>query len=134
MNQYELNRINEKMEFELGYEYIYVVSIFLFVCFYVSLQPIIPIFAVIGLLFMYWIEKYSLFQRSQRPVPGTDVVSFTMYQMIYFGAAAYALGSLTWSAFLPDNNFRNSLVPNLIAAGLSVVIFFFPYGAFAEKR
>lgn len=53
--------------------------------------------------------------------------------MLYLGAAFYALGSLTWSAFLPDTSFRNSLVPNLIAAGIAIIVFFFPYGIFVDN-
>jgi len=52
--------------------------------------------------------------------------------MLYLGPAAYALGSLTWSAFLPGDNFRNSLVANLIAAGIAFVILLFPYNYFAK--
>jgi hypothetical protein len=74
-----------------------------------------------------------LFTKSQRPVPGTDIVSFTVYQMLYLGASFYALGSLTWSAFVPDDSFRNSLIPNLIAAGIAILIFFFPYGIFVDN-
>ena len=76
---------------------------------------------------MYWIEKYSLFHRSQRPVPGIDTINLVMHQLIYLGGVTYALGSLTWSIFIEDTNFKNSLVANLIAAGLGLLIFIFPY-------
>lgn len=76
---------------------------------------------------MYWIEKYAVLHKSQRPVPGVDTISVTMYQMVYLGAAAYALGSLTWSNFLKHESFRNSLVANLISAGIGLIIFIFPY-------
>lgn len=87
----------------------------------------IPLFGLLGLFLMYWIEKYAVLHKSQRPVPGVDTISVTMYQMVYLGAVAYALGSLTWSNFLKHESFRNSLVPNLISAGLGLLIFIFPY-------
>jgi len=68
----------------------------------VSLQPIIPVFALAGLGLMYWAQKYSLFKRCQRPVPGTKIINTTMSQLIYFGTIAYTLGSLTWANFLPN--------------------------------
>lgn len=83
---------------------------------------------------MFWIEKYSLFNKSQRPIPGIDTISVVMYQLIYFGGATYALGSLTWAVFLNDQSFRNSLVANLVAAGLGLVIFIFPYEAFVDYK
>lgn len=49
---------------------------------------------------MYWAQKYSLFHRSKRPVPGTNLVNNAMYQLILFGGIVYSLGSLTWSNFL----------------------------------
>lgn len=76
---------------------------------------------------MYWIEKYSLFSRSQRPVPGPDNITSKLHQLIFFGPVAFALGNLTWAWFLPDESFRSSLVPNLISLGLALIIFIFPY-------
>ena len=115
------------MQFEIGLEYIYLIHNFIFVCFFVSLQPIIPLFSLIALLMMYWIEKYSLYARCQRPVPGPDTITSKLYQLIFFGAVAFALGNLTWSWFLPDKGFRNALTPNLITLGISLIIFIFPY-------
>lgn len=75
---------------------------FLFVCFFVSLQPILPLFALGGYLIMYWTQKYSLFNRMRRPVPGTDLVNTAMYQLLLLGPMVYSIGSLTWSNFFPD--------------------------------
>ena len=55
VHQFQLNEMVEKQQFEVGYEYIYIVNLFIFTCFFVSLQPILPIFALIGLLLIYWI-------------------------------------------------------------------------------
>jgi len=55
-----------------------------------------------------------------------------MQQFIYFGGITYALGSLTWSIFLPDSNFRNSIVANFVSLGIAVLLFFFPYSAFIK--
>lgn len=53
---------------------------------------------------MHWAQKYSLFKRCQRPVPGTKILNTAMSQMIYFGTIAFSLGSLTWANFLPEND------------------------------
>ena len=115
-------------------EYIYLLSNFLFICFYVSLQPVISLFGLLSLFFMYWIEKYSLLNRCQRPVPGPDVITATMYQVLFFGAITFVLGNLTWPWFLPDVGFRGSILPNLIAAGLALVAFIFPYDFFIHEE
>lgn len=127
LHQFELNQLFEKQQFEIGYEYIFVVNLFIFTCFFVSLQPILPVFALIGLLLIYWVEKYNLFHRSQRPVPGTPIINTTVSQLIYFGAVAYTLGSMTWANFLPDSQFKAALIPNIFALAASVIIFLLPY-------
>lgn len=83
---------------------------------------------------MYWIEKYALFNKSQRPVPGIDTINIIMHQYIYLGGAAYALGSLTWAVFLPNMNFMDSIVANLVAAGLGLLMILFPYEAFVNYK
>lgn len=65
----------------------------------------------------------------KRPVPGTDLVNVTMFQIILFGGIAYSLGSLTWSNFMPGGIPREALLPNLIACGVSVVMILMPYNA-----
>ena len=83
---------------------------------------------------MYWAQKYSLFNRCQRPVPGTKILNATMSQMIYFGGIAYTLGSFTWANFLPENaKFVDTVPPNLVAASFSFLIFVFPYEAVFRK-
>lgn len=101
MNQTELNETCEYIMFEVGYEYIYLTNLFLFTCFFVSLQPIIAITSTVGIFCMYWAQKYAIFNRMKRPVPGTDTINVAMFQLIYLGGVFYSLGALTWSNFFP---------------------------------
>lgn len=117
------------MEFEVGYQSIYPVSVFMFVCFFVSLQPIISVVAMIGYFLMYWVEKYSLFNRYRRPVPGTEFVNNAMYKMVCLGPIVYSFGSLTWANFSPNGIPPEAIVPNLIALGLSVILFIIPFNS-----
>lgn len=56
-----------------------------------------PIFAVFGMGLMYWAQKYTIFNRMQRPVPGTDLINIAMWQIILAGGIFYAFGSLLFS-------------------------------------
>ena len=76
---------------------------------------------------MYWIQKYAFFSRCQRPVPGPDTITSKLYQLVFFGAVAFALGHLTWAWFLSDRGLRSALVPNLFTLAISLIIFAFPY-------
>ena len=113
------------MEFEIGYEYIYIVNLFLFTCFFSPLQPIIVVFAIVGLFVMFWAQKYSLFNRCKRPSPGLNIVNNTMYQLIYLGPACFTLGSFCWSHFFKQNFI--GIAPNLTSAVISGVILLLPY-------
>ncbi len=98
----------------------------MFVCFFVSLQPFISVAAMIGYFMMYWAQKYCMFYRYRRPVPGTDFVNQAVYQRIHLGPLVYSLGALTWSNFLPDGIPKEALVPNLVSVGLAAIIIFVP--------
>ena len=111
----------------MGYQYIYVVNLFMFVCFYVSLQPIAPFFALIGYLLMYWVQKYCLFNRYKRPIPGTDFIHKAVYEIVYFSPLVYTLGSLTWSNFSPTGIPQEALYPNIASIVISVLILIVPF-------
>lgn len=70
-----------------------------------SLQPIIVCFAVLGYLIMYWAQKYTLFHKCRRPVPGTKILNDVLVQFIYAGPLFYSLGSLTFINLLPKDLF-----------------------------
>lgn len=101
----------------------------MFVCFFVSLQPIVSIIALIGYVAMYWIQKYCLFYRYKRPVPGSDFINRSIYKIIFFGPLIYSLGSLTWANIDPNGIPPEALVPNLISVGLSVILILIPMNA-----
>ncbi len=74
---------------------------------------------------MFWAQKYSLFNRCQRPFTGRKLLNSTMYQIIYFGPAFYTIGSFCWSHFFTQNFI--GIAPNLVAAILSAIILILPY-------
>ena len=133
MTQQQLNDTYEYIIFEPGYEYIYVVNLFLFTCFFVSLQPLISFFAIAGLGITYWPQKYAIFNRMQRPVPGTDLINVAMFQILLLGGIFYSIGSLCWSNFFPDGTPRKAIVPNIVALVISFVMFILPYRAIFMK-
>ena len=78
---------------------------------------------------MYWAQKYSMFNRMQRPVPGTDLINTALFQIILLGGIFYSIGSLCWSNFFPDGTPRSAIVPNIVALVISIIMFLLPYRA-----
>ena len=74
LDQNTLNKIYELMFFDIGYEYTYVISLYLWTCFFMPLQSIVIVFSIAGLFLNYWAQKYCLFNRCKRPVPGKRVL------------------------------------------------------------
>lgn len=119
------------MLFQSGTEYIYIISLYLWTCFFMSLQPIIIAFSILGLIINYWAVKYSLFHRCKRPVPGSKILYDTMVQFVYAGGLFYSLGSLSFINLIPqdlfDNKLNFGLIANLIAIGISTIALFIPF-------
>ena len=88
---------------------------------------------MLGLLLVYWAHKYNLFHRSQRPVPGTSIINTTVSQLLYFGAIAYILGSMTWANFMPESQMKKALAPNIVGLIAAVIIFLLPYETIFNK-
>lgn len=98
----------------------------MFTCFFVSLQPIVSVFALLGYFFMYWVQKYCVFNRYRRPVPGTDFVNNAVWRIIFLGPLIYSLGSMTWSNLAPNGIPPEAILPNLVAVGMSIIVFLIP--------
>lgn len=73
---------------------------FLFAVFYASLQPaVIPIIAV-GLVALYFAQKFSLYRISKRPTPGNNEINTVLYIFIFLGPLLFAIGSYCWTDLL----------------------------------
>jgi hypothetical protein len=101
-----------------------------------SLQPIVIAFSMAGFFINYWAQKYSLFHRCKRPVPGTRILYNVMVQFVYAGGLFYSLGSLTFINFLPKDvlktDLRFALVANILSVAFAGVSLFIPYSYIYE--
>jgi hypothetical protein len=132
LNQAELNQLHENNDFNIGEEYIYIVSQYLFVCFFISLHPIVCLFAICGYGLMHWTQKYALFNRMKRPIPGNNLVNTAMSHIIFLGPFIYSFGSLAWASFFPGGTPKTSVIPNLIALLFSLIMLVFPMSLVLE--
>ena len=78
---------------------------------------------------MYWVQKYNIFNRMKRPVPGNNLINNTMFQIIISGGIMFSLGSLTWSNFMDNGIPKAALIPNLFTLFASIIMFLLPYRA-----
>ena len=127
LNQNQLNEYYEGIPFEAGYEYIYIINLYLFTCFFVPLEPVLPLFSILGLFLMYWAQKFSIFNYCKRPVPGNNTIHIIMFQFVYLGPLFYTLGNYVWKSYFPEE--LNALIRSsgITALVFSLFILFLPY-------
>lgn len=101
--QREYNLVWEKGSYEVGYNYVFVIKTTLFTAFFLSLQPIISLISCLGLIMMYYSEKYILFYRSRRPKERSILVNTEMNAIMRLSVVCFALGGLFFSHFIPES-------------------------------
>lgn len=99
-SQLQLNKKFHLLPFGLGFQFCYLICSILFTCFFAPLQPIIIAFAIAGLSFNFWVEKYCLFKRGERPVVGSRLVSISVNKFIGVGPILFGIGSLVWPYYI----------------------------------
>lgn len=56
-----------------------------------------------------------------------DFVNNAAFKMICIGPIVYSLGSMTWANFAPNGIPPESIIPNLVALGVGVLLFSLPF-------
>lgn len=121
-SQTEYNKYFEGDEFEVGYEYVYLLKTALYTCFYMSLQPIITLFAAGGIALYMMAAKCSLFYWCQRPKTSSSIVYKMMNTVLRLCMLAFAIGSITWTHLIPTTRQNDTIKPNVAALALALII------------
>lgn len=98
--QKELNKHYGNYEFDIGYEYSYLIKTSIFTAFFVSLQPVIAVFAPLGLLLYYMIDKRNLLRHFQRPTYHFPTLNKTVDFIMMFSLLAFGFGALLVNNFI----------------------------------
>jgi hypothetical protein len=119
------------MEFTTGAEYIFVIKTCVFTSFFLALVPAIAIVSSVGLILIYWVNKYNLLKRSKRPAPGTNIVHNSLIQFVYLCPLFYIIGAVIWSNFGARAT-HSSNISHTIAGVIGIIIFLIPYEGLSE--
>ncbi len=90
-----------------------------------TLQPIIALFAPIGLTLMYLTNKYRLLYRFKKPNFHSSSVNTMLTFILKLSLVAFSLGQLYFINFQAYQISFN-LVINWISLGISIIIVLFP--------
>jgi hypothetical protein len=133
-HQREYNLIWEKSNYEIGYNYVYTIKTIIFAAFFLSLQPIIALISCIGLIMMYYAEKYILFYRSNRPKPRYTYINTEMNALMRLSILSFALGNLFFNHFIPESYHEPKKdyqdIANVV---IGIIIYFIPLTLILQK-
>jgi hypothetical protein len=127
--QKDFNKIYEDNYFDLGYEYVYMIKTAFFTSFFLPLQPILAAFALLGLTFLYLINKYRVLYRFTKPKFNSSAVNSLINYILLCAPVVFAVGMLVftnWQYYNTKNNYYLNWVILIVAGGF----FLFPFRFF----
>lgn len=98
--QKELNEYFGNYVFDIGYEYAYLIKTAIFTSFFACMQPIIVLFAPIGLMFYYLSDKRNLLRHFQRPTYHYSTINHYVDFILLFCPIAFGFGHLLVNNFI----------------------------------
>lgn len=98
--QKEFNQYFGNYEFDIGYEYAYLIKTALFTAFFACMQPIIVLFAPIGLVLYYLANKRNLLRHFQRPAFHYATINESVDLILLFCPIAFGFGHLLVNNFI----------------------------------
>lgn len=98
--QANFNKYFGNYQFDIGYEYAYLVKTVIFTAFFVCMQPIIAIFAPVGLGLYYLATKRNFFYHFQRPNFHFATINSSVDIMMLISMAAFGFGCLLVNNFI----------------------------------
>lgn len=104
----------------------YLLKTSIYTCFYISLQPVIALLSALGITCMYFVHRYILYYRASRPRVGSNIVNKELNNILRLSLIAYATGSIIWTQIITIGALDETLLPNLIALGLGVLVLVYP--------
>jgi hypothetical protein len=92
-----------------------------------SIQPIIALFAVVGFIFMYEVNKYRLLYRFYKPRYYSSTVNVLVNYLLNLSPMIFGLGMLIWTNWQSDYHLSNTLILNWVIFAIGGFFLFFPF-------
>lgn len=112
----------------------FIVKTTLFTAFFLSLQPIIALISCLGIILMYYAEKYTLFYRSIKPRPRSLEVNMQMGSLLRLCIFSFALGNLLFSQIIPESHLKpKDKLLDFINLAFGAIIYLIPLTIILKK-
>lgn len=100
--QKELNEYFGNYEFDIGYEYAYLIKTVIFTAFFACLQPIIILFGCIGIILYYLADRRNLLRHFRREGFHFPTIDHAVDFFLLFAPIAFGFGNLFVNNFLSE--------------------------------
>jgi hypothetical protein len=99
-SQKSFNTLFGNYYFDIGYEYAYLVKTTIYTSFFVCMQPIIALFAPVGLFLYYMATKRNMLSHFQRPNYHYATINKSVDVLLSLSLVAFGFGNLLVNNFL----------------------------------
>jgi len=106
MNQREAHELFEGPQVDMSYKYALLIKTMLLTAFYAPAIPISILLAIVGLVFVYWVDKYILLRRAALPFALGSELTECMLEYLEWMTFMYALGNMLIVYSLEDSDDR----------------------------
>lgn len=94
--------------------------------FYAALVPISILFALLGLILYYWVQKYLIINRYSRPFLLSDDLNIQMIDMIEYSPIFMAAGAI-WFDYVYNDSLPNLVhIINFVSFGVACIELILP--------
>ncbi len=126
--QEELNQLYQGPDLELFYKYSYIGKTVLMSIMYMNFYPLAPIQSGVGLVFLYFIEKYKIGSKYRKPEQLSADISIFYLFLIKIALIVYSIFRYVLQTYIKDDD-NSDLIIMLITIGICLI----PYEMFDEK-
>jgi glutaredoxin-related protein len=126
IRQATANALFEGPEVDMASKYAGLIKTIMLTCFYAPPIPFCLIFQIVGIVLLYWSEKYSFFRKYQRPKAMGDHLTFEMVEQLEWSAFLFASGNLLFTYVLErsgSDHSRSYIDYGLVWATFGVTLF-----------
>lgn len=103
LTQKQANKLFQGPQMDIATTYAQTGLLFLLVCFYTPIIPILPIIALVGVFIQYWVEKYLLLRRYSVPEAMGATMAKFYASLIPYGMLLYAISNYIFLKDLSDD-------------------------------
>ncbi|EAR82133.2 kinase domain protein (macronuclear) [Tetrahymena thermophila SB210] len=130
LTQRQINTLYEEPEHNLAFEYSGLQKTMLFTAFYAPLIPVGILFSMLGIMLLYFIQKYKILNHRTIRYSMSNLLSLEMIELTEYILPIYCLSNIVFSYILNQNSHIS--IFSALAVAIGIFNIFLPMNAINE--